>query len=187
MEKNKCLKTTELTKIALLVALLSVSSYIIIPLPFSPVSITAQTIVINLIALILTAGQTAITIGIWVLLGAVGFPVFSGGTGGLGRLFGPTGGYILGYFIAAIVISLLKGKKNQMFHYCVVTIILGIPIIYLFGWSWMKFVTEMEWKASFFAAVVPFFPGDIVKCIMASMTAVVLNKVFLRMGVGNTG
>lgn len=179
MENKKYLKTSDLTKIALLVALLAASSYISIPLPFTPIVITAQSIVINLVGLILTPGQAAITVGTWILLGAVGLPVFSGGAGGLGKLFGPTGGYILGYFLAAIVISVLKGKKNQMFRYCVVTIIPGMPIIYLFGTVYMKVLTGLSWKAAIVSGVVPFIPGDIVKCIVAGMIAVVLNKALL--------
>ncbi len=181
MEKTKHLKTSDLTKIALLVALVSVSSYIMIPLPFSPVSITAQTIIINLIALVLTPAQTTIAIGAWILLGIAGLPVFSGGGGGLGKLFGPTGGYIFGYLIAAIVISVLKGKKNQIIRYCIVTIAAGMPIIYLLGCIYMKFVTNIAWKAAFLSGVVPFLPGDMAKCIVASMIAIALNRIFIRL------
>lgn len=177
MEQKKYLKTTDLTKIALLAALLSASSYISIPLPLIP--ITAQTIVINLIALILEPLQTAIAVGTWILLGAAGLPVFSGGTGGVGKLFGPTGGYILGYLLAAVLISFLKGKKNQIVRYCVVTIVAGMPVIYLVGTLYMKFLTKMDWKAAFVSGVVPFIPGDILKCIVASIIAVALNKALV--------
>lgn len=179
MENKKYLKTRDLTKIALLVALLAASSYISIPLPFTPIVITAQSIVVNLIGLILAPGQAAITVGTWILLGAVGLPVFSGGAGGLGKLFGPTGGYILGYFLAAIIISILKGKKNQIVRYCAVTIIPGMPIIYIFGTVYMKILTGLSWSAAFVSGVLPFLPGDIAKCIVASVIAVALNKALL--------
>ena len=175
-ENKKHLKTNDLTKIALLVALLSVSSYINIPLPFTPIVITAQTVVINLIGLILEPAQTMIATGTWILLGTIGIPVFSGGSGGLGKLFGPTGGYILGCFFAAMVISKWKGKRKQMFRYCVVTIILGMPIIYLIGTIYMKILTGLNWKVALGYGVLPFIPGDIAKCIIASIVAAALNK-----------
>ena len=103
----------ELTTMALLAALLCVSSYISIRLPFSAVPITAQSLIINMIALLLKPKKAGTTVVIWILLGAVGLPVFSNGNAGFGVLAGPTGGYIFGYLIAAILISLARGKKNN--------------------------------------------------------------------------
>ena len=160
------MKTKDLTKIALCVALLCVSSYIIIPLPFSLASITAQTIVINLIGLIMLPKEAFITMVVYVLLGACGLPVFSGGTGGLGKLFGPTGGYILGYLIAAVVISALKGKEVNIKRYLLVTMAVGIPVIYLCGLTTMKVYMKGNLIQLLTASVFPFIPGDILKCIL---------------------
>ena len=90
------LTTQERPTMALLAALLCVSSYISIRLPFSAVPITAQTLVINIAALLLKPKKAGITIAVWILLGIAGLPVFSGGTGGFGVLAGSTGGYIIG-------------------------------------------------------------------------------------------
>ena len=100
--------TRDLTKITLLIALLCISSYIIIPLPFSLASITAQTIIINLLAFLLKPKQAFTVVGVYLLLGLIGIPVFSGGTGGPGRLFGPTGGYLFGYLAAATIVSIIS-------------------------------------------------------------------------------
>ena len=170
------MKTKDLTKISLCVALLCISSYIIIPLPFSLASITAQTIVINLIGLIMLPKEAFITMFTFILLGACGLPVFSGGTGGIGRLFGPTGGYLLGYLIAAVVISLLKGKEVNIKRYLFITMIVGIPIIYLCGLTTMKIYMKGNLIQLLTASVFPFIPGDILKCILGSYIAVVLNK-----------
>ena len=95
MNTKSRFNTLELTKMGLLTALICVSAYIVIPLPFSPASLTAQTLVVNLIALLLTPRQAAFTIIVYIFLGLTGLPVFSGGVGGPGKLFGPTGGYIM--------------------------------------------------------------------------------------------
>lgn len=170
------MKTKDLTKISLCVALLCISSYIVIPLPFSLASITAQTIIINLIGLIMLPKEAFITMFIFILLGACGLPVFSGGTGGIGRLFGPTGGYLLGYLIAAVVISILKGKEVNIKRYLFVTMVVGIPIIYLCGLTTMKIYMKGNLIQLLTASVFPFIPGDILKCILGSYIAVVLNK-----------
>ena len=83
MEALKKSMTVEtLTKMALCLALISVSAYIAIPIPFTPVLITAQTIIVNLIALLLTPAQSAFVISVYTLMGLCGLPVFSGGAGG---------------------------------------------------------------------------------------------------------
>ncbi|MCC8082266.1 MAG: biotin transporter BioY [Lachnospiraceae bacterium] len=161
---KKRFSTQELTTMALLAALLCVSSYISIQLPFSAVPITAQTLVINMIALLLKPKKAGITVGIWILLGLVGLPVFSGGKGGFGMLAGATGGYIIGYLAAAIIISLLKGRKNRIVRHTV-SVLIGIPIIYAVGVPWMKVMLGIGWPAALTTGLLPFIAGDVIKCI----------------------
>lgn len=158
--------TQELTTMALLAALLCVSSYISIRLPISAVPITAQTLIVNMIALLLKPKKAGITIAVWILLGMVGLPVFSGGNGGFGVLAGSTGGYIIGYLAAAILISLMRGKENKILRNTV-SVLTGILIIYAVGIPWMKAVMHLDWKAAFFTGMLPFLAGDIIKCIAA--------------------
>ncbi len=160
------LSTQELTTMALLAALLCVSSYISITLPFSAVPITAQTLVVNMIALLLKPKKAGITVGVWILLGAVGLPVFSGGKAGIGTLFGATGGFIIGYLVAAIVIALIKGRKNKVMR-SMISVLIGIPVVYLFGVPWMRFMLGLTWKGAIVAGLLPFLVGDILKCIVA--------------------
>ena len=141
---NQKLNTMELTKMALLTALICVSAYIVIPLPFTPASLTAQTLVVNLIALLLTPRQAVFTMVVYILLGLTGLPIFSGGMGGPGKLFGPTGGYIMSWIPAVMLMSWLKGKNYSFKRYCLVTILVGMPVIYLIGSAYMKFITGMD-------------------------------------------
>ena len=86
-------------------ALLSASAYLAFPIPITLVTVTAQTLVLNLIALLLDRRKAALTVAVWILLGAVGIPVYSGGRGGLSELVGPTGGFIFAFLVAAYPVS----------------------------------------------------------------------------------
>ncbi len=174
--KGKSIKTKDMTKIALFVALISISSYINIPLPFTTILITGQTIVVNLIGLLLSPVQVVITMVIYVLLGLVGLPVFSGGVGGPAKLFGPTGGYVLGFVLAAVLISILKGSGTKFIRNCIATVIVGIPALYVVVMLYMKIVIGMDWSTAFMVGVIPFIPLDIVKCIFASSIAIPVRK-----------
>lgn len=174
------MKTRELTKISICITLLCVSAYISFPLPFTPAMVTALTIMINLIGLILTPKQSAIAIGVYILLGISGIPVFVGGTAGLGKIFGPTGGFILGFLVAAPVISLLKGKSKDIKKYLMLTILVGMPIIYICGVFTMSLYLKKDIASTLMVAVVPFIFGDILKCIASSFLAVRLNQVLGR-------
>lgn len=174
---NRKLKTQTLTKIALCVAIMCVTSFFIIPLPFTPIVITLHTIVVNIIGLILKPKEAGLSILIYLCMGLVGLPVFSGGTAGPGKLFGPTGGFYFGFLFAVIAISLLRGKKISMKRYCIVLIMIGIPIQHICAILGMCIYNEWNVAAAFTAVSLPFILGDIIKCVMASMVGVALNKV----------
>ncbi|MCC8152117.1 MAG: biotin transporter BioY, partial [Lachnospiraceae bacterium] len=101
-----------------------------------------------------------------ILLGLVGLPVFSGGKGGFNVLAGATGGYIIGYLVAVILISWLKGSKNKVIR-SMISVFAGIPIIYAVGVPWMKVLLGLTWPAAFTAGLLPFIPGDVIKCVAA--------------------
>lgn len=178
--KEKKLDTVSMTKIALMVAILSISSYLVIPLPFTPIVLSLHTIMVNMIGLMLKPKHAAYTILIYLILGLIGMPIFSGGSAGPGKLFGPTGGFYFGFLAAVIVISMLKGKKNKFTRYAAVTIGLGIPIQHLFAILFMCFHNGFNIQAAAVTVSFPFIPGDIIKCLLASMLAVALNKVLQK-------
>lgn len=165
-------------KIAMCVALLCVSAYLSFPLPFTPIVITAQTIIVNLLALILTPRQAVTAVAVYLLMGTVGLPVFSGGGSGLAKLLGPTGGFLFGFLFMVLAISLLKGKNNHLGRYLLVTIGVGMPVLYFMGTAYMCLTAHLSVPAALMAAVVPFLAGDVLKCVGASLLAVALNKVF---------
>ena len=161
-----------LTIMALMTALLIVSTYIKIPLPFSSASITAQTLMVNLIGLLLSPLQTLAVMVTWILLSVVGIG------GSLGKLLGPAGGYRYGNLVAAVMISMFCCKVKKVRWQTAFIIIVGIPVIYLFGAVQMKYVTNQLWGAIMIQAVLPFIPLHIVKCFVAAGIAKPLRRLF---------
>lgn len=174
----------DITRIALCVAALCASSYVVFPLPFTPVVLSIHTIVVNLIALTLRPGQAACAMGVYLLMGLVGLPVLSGGTGGAGKLFGPTGGFYFGFLAAAVVISLLKGREIRMGRYVLVTIAAGIPIQHLMAVLFMCCHNGFNLPAAFLSVSLPFLLGDAAKCVVASAAGVAVNRALQRRGQG---
>ncbi len=174
---NVSKRTGRLAMVTLMTACLIVSSYIVIPVPFALSGMSLQTLVVNLIGLLLAPIPALLTIVIYTLLCAVGVPVGNAGMGGVGYLLGPTGGFFLGFMIAVLVISRIRGKSYHRIRYMVVTIGIGIPIIYVFALGWMIVVTGLSLKVAFMTGCFPFLVPDIVKCIVASWMAKPLQKV----------
>ena len=173
---RKQIHIQELTKIALCVAILCISSYMVFPLPFTPIVISLQTIMVNVIGLILRPRDAAWTIVVYLFMGLIGLPVFSAGTAGPGKLFGPTGGYYFGFLFAVIFISLLRGKQRSLTRYIIVTICVGIPVQHVAAILMMCLHNGFQIEVAFLTISLPFILGDIIKCIMASMLALALNR-----------
>ncbi len=162
---------------ALLAAILCVSSYINIPLPFSPIPITAQLLVVNLIVLLLKPKKAMLTVGVWLLLGIFGMPVFSGGRGGLGVLVGPTGGFLISYLLVALTASFLCERCKKDYQKLLILVMMGIPLTYVIGVSWMKVLTNVDWSAAWTIGALPFLLGDILKAVAAVFIAKPLYRV----------
>lgn len=170
-------RTRMLTRMALCTALLCISCYVVVPLPFTPVVITLQTLVINILALLLTPHQTACVMGLYLLLGTCGLPVFAGGNAGPGVFLGPTGGYLVGFFVSACVISLLKGKEVNIVRWLFLTVVVGIFLVDLFGVLFLAYWGNSSISAAIMTGAVPFLPGDIFKAVAGTFVAVALHRV----------
>ena len=171
-------KTAEMTKMALMVAMNCVSAYIIIPLPFSLSPLALQTMIVNLTGYVLNAKQAFMTMLVYLLVGLAGVPVFTGGSAGPGKLFGPTGGYIIGFLITAVFLAYFKGEKYNFKRYALLGCVIGIPLIYVFGVVQLKLITGMGWDKAIMTGALPFIPLDIVKCLAAAVIAGPINRIF---------
>ncbi len=161
-------KTRDLTKMALLTALMCVSAYISIPVPFLPAPITALTFMGCLTAFLLSPKQTFIVMVTYVLLGAIGLPVYANGKAGFGILFGPTGGYIWSWIIAYPLLSCYKGSVPSFVGYTIKAIVITMPIIYIMGVSGLVLFANLPWDKAIMGGAVPFLVGDAIKCALAA-------------------
>ena len=171
-------KTAEMTRMALMVAMNCVSAYIIIPLPFSLSPIALQTLIVNLTGYVLNAKQAFMTMLVYLLVGLAGVPVFTGGSAGPGKLFGPTGGYIIGFLFTAVFLAYFRGEKYRFKRYALLGCVIGIPLIYVFGVVQLKLITGMGWDKAIMTGALPFIPLDIVKCLAAAVIAYPINRIF---------
>ncbi len=171
METKRYSKTTYMALCGLFAALMAICSFISIPLGFTPVPVNLGTLGVFLTGGLLGKKYGTISMSVYVLLGAVGVPVFAGFRGGIGVLAGPTGGYIIGYIVAAFLIGLLLeqmlgGKtlsRGKELGNCVIAMIVGLLACYLLGTAWFMISTHTGVWASLVSCVIPFLPGDALK------------------------
>lgn len=165
--------TKELTRIALFAALTAVMSQIIIPLPLSPVPLSLATLGVMLCGGLLPPRQAWWAMTAFLLLGGVGLPVFSGFAGGPGRLFGPTGGYLLAYPLGALAAALLlrrfgRGKKVLLSAMAACSLICCTA-----GTLWLS-ISAGGIGQALLAGTVPFLPAEAAKILLAF---VLLNRL----------
>lgn len=166
----------EMARIALFTSLIATLGFVSIPLPFSPVPITGQTLAILLAGLLLTPREAGSSVALWIFMGTIGLPVFSGGRGGYQVLMGPTGGFILGFLICAVVIALFRGNKNNIYRYVLVSAIGSIFIIYPLGVLGLMLIAKLPLAAAITNGVLPYLVGDILKLIIATGVAFQLKR-----------
>jgi len=147
--------------------LITIGAFVYIPLPFTPVPITLQVLFVLLAGLILDGRYGTFSSLIYVVLGVTGLPVFAGAVGGISRIFGPTGGYIIGFLIAPSIVSYLykiTGKRNFS---AFLAMCAGLSVIYLFGILHLSIFLEYRLGNAFKIGVLPFILGDSFKIILA--------------------
>lgn len=149
---------------SLFVALLAQVS---IPLPFTPVPITGQTFAVLLVGAMLGSRRGAASLALYTIEGVAGLPVFAGGVSGLARLFGPTGGYLLGFIAAAYVVGLLAERGlDRSWRTSLLPFAVGTLVIYLCGVTWLAAFIGFD-KAPV-GGLYPFLVGDLIKLALAA-------------------
>ena len=157
---------------ALFAALTAAVAQVKIPLGFTPVPITLQTLVVLLSGAMLGSYYGALSMVLYVLVGILGLPVFAGGSSGLPVLYGNTGGYLISYFIAAYVIGkYLEYRKKPRYTDYATAMAFGTVIIYALGATQGKIGTGLPWNAIITGWVLPFILGDTIKLLLAAWIA----------------
>lgn len=151
-----------LTNSSLFIALITVFSWISIPIPIPlfPVPVTLQTLAVLLAAAVMKR-HAIIPVLLYLVLGVLGLPVFHNGMAGLGVLFGPTGGYLIGFIPAVLVAGIAYESARREVR--ITGLILATALIYLCGISWLIISTGMSAPAAIISGMIPFLPGDVVK------------------------
>lgn len=160
---------------SLMAALIAAGAYVAIPV--GPVPIVLQNLFVFLAGLLLGSRWGAASVGVYLLAGALGLPVFAGGTGGIGRLAGPTGGYLAGFVPAAFLIGLITEKAPGRVWVDVAAMVCGAAVVYALGLTWLKILTGMTPAKTLALGMFPFLPGDAVKIAAAVPIARALRPV----------
>jgi biotin transport system substrate-specific component len=158
--------------------LLSLSARFSFPVPFSPVPITLQTLVVLYLGLTLGKERAFASIMAYIGQGVIGFPVFAGGKAGFAVLAGPTGGYILGFAFAAYITGLAaeRGMDRKIITNFLAMLV-GNIIIYAFGAFWLSLFLGANKALTL--GVLPFIPGDLVK-IFVAVSLLPLGRRFIK-------
>jgi biotin transport system substrate-specific component len=177
----KKITVKEMVKISLVTALLCVLSPLVIPIPISPVPISLSIFVILIGLYAIGAKGGVIACLLYILIGLVGVPVFSGFSAGPGKLFGPTGGYILGYIFICLIAGPIIDKFEKKIWIHVIFMVIGVLVCYAFGTLWFVKVMEgYSFVSALSVCVIPFIPADAIKIAVAAFAGPLIRKQLKR-------
>ena len=165
---------------ALFAALTAACGFISIPVPGTPLPIVFQNMMVVLDGLLLGPVFGAVSVVIFILAGIIGLPVFSGGTAGIARIMGPTGGFIIGYAISALVAGLISGrpavgKKTSVLRLSIASVC-GFAVMYIPGVIHFMHSLDKTFHETLALCVTPYLPGDIIKIIISVLICIPLRK-----------
>ena len=138
-------------------------------IPIGPVPITSQTLGVLLVGALLGSRQGPLSVAIYLGYGLIGLPVFAGGTTGMGRLMGPTGGYLVGFVVAALVVGFLseRGWRGRL-RRAAAAMVIGNVCVYAVGLPWLA--SFMGARAALRFGLICFIPGDVLKLLLVAAT-----------------
>lgn len=160
------LRTKEMVLAALIAALTAASS--VISIPVGPVPITLQSLLVLASGGILGPRWGALSMCLYLAMGISGLPVFAEGTAGLGKLMGPTGGYLVGFVMASATVGFLS-RSGPSFSRVFPSALAGSTVIYALGCGWLSVIGNIPLKKAIMVGLLPFIPGDLVKAFLASL------------------
>ncbi len=165
--KAKFLTTKQMVLIGMMTALTCILGPFSIPIPVSPVPISFTNLVIYLSVYVLGMKHGTVSCVVYLLLGLVGLPVFSGFSGGVGKIAGPTGGYLIGFLFLALIAGFFIEYFQGKLIFAVIGLIMGTAVCYLFGTIWLSAQMGLDFIAGLGVGVIPYLPGDAIKIVIA--------------------
>ena len=181
---NQKISVTDLCQIAVFAAIISVTSQISIPMP-AGVPMTLQTLIIPIAGIVLGRKKGTVATLIYLLMGAVGIPVFAGFSGGLGKLLGITGGFLISFPVLSYTAGLgdklgrkasFTSKKYLYYIILVASLLIGATINYIFGTIWFVVSSGSSVIAALSACVIPFIPTALLKIALITIIAPMLKQ-----------
>ena len=174
--------TRDMTVTAVMAALICVAGPLTIP--FGPIPLSLATFAVYLAAAVLGSRRGLIAVGVYLLLGLVGVPVFSGFSGGVQKLAGVTGGYLVGYlpcaFLSGLGADLTPADTQRPGWRLPLCMVAGTIALYAIGTAWFILQTGSALASALGLCVLPFLPGDAVKIVAASLLSVPVRRALER-------
>ncbi len=181
MDKKKT-NVKQMALIGLMTAVICVIAPFSLYIPVSPVPISLGTMAIYFVVTVLGMKRGTVSVALYILLGLVGLPIFTGFAGGVGKALGPTGGYIFGYLFLALIFGFFVDHWGCRLIPNIAGAVLGTVVMYFFGTVWLQYQAHMTFTAALWAAVIPYIPGDIVKLALAVYVGIQLRKRLVKAG-----
>lgn len=175
-------KIINLTLIGLMAAVTCILGPLSIVIPISPVPISFTNLAIYFTVILLGGKKGTICYLVYLLIGFVGVPVFSGFTSGPAKLLGPTGGYLIGFIFMAMISGFFVDKFSGKIYMYVLGMMLGTIVTYALGTAWLAYQANMTFEQALFAGVIPYIIGDIAKIIIATILGTTIKKQVQKAG-----
>ena len=175
-------KTKTMALIGVMAAVTCILGPLSLAIPVSPVPISLTNLAVYFAIYVLGMKRGTISYCIYLLLGLAGLPVFAAFTAGAGKLFGPTGGYLIGFIFMALICGFFIEKWEKKLYMHFIGMVLGTAVCYFFGTAWLAYTAHMGFAAALAAGVIPFIPGDLAKIIIAMIAGPVIRKQLKRAG-----
>ena len=161
---------------AMFAALIAILAQVSIPIPISPVPLTGQTLAIGLAATILNKKTATLAATLYLLLGAIGMPVFSQFTSGIGIILGPTGGYLVSFILVSFLISLYLEKTSYSITQALIINHGAMIITLAIGTAWLKFASSLSWATAIAWGMTPFLIGGVAKAILSAWLGIKIRE-----------
>lgn len=176
------LNVKQLALTGLMTAVICVLGPLAFQIPISPVPVSLGFLGIYFVSSVLGMKLGTLSVIVYILLGLAGLPVFTNFTGGPGKLFGPTGGYIIGYIFMAVLCGLFVDKGRNRLLFNLLGMVSGTLVCYLFGTLWLAYQQSVGFMEALFMGVIPYIPFDAAKLIIGMSIGGQLRKRLLQAG-----
>ena len=171
-------KVYQMASVGVMAAILCILGPLSIPIGVVPISFTNLAIYFALYTIGMKKGT--ISYIIYMLIGFIGVPVFSGYTGGPLKLVGPTGGYLIGFIFMALIAGFFIDAFFEKWYLCITGMVLGTAVCYVFGTVWLSYQANISAGSALALGVIPFIPGDLTKILIAAFIGPQIRKRLIK-------